>query len=210
MSTWQRVLKRLRTRLDAQRVLVLVAALYALLQVIVIGCGRWLAYDEAVYLAQVYPDVPELAFSAPRARGLVWLVAPMGSWGAPIWAIRVYVVGLSSGLLFVAFRAWIPLIGARAVWAAVAFATFWLPMFYGNEIYPNLYVALGAVAATGYLARHLTLVRKDAASRVALYKAGVAVTAIALIRPPDALVICGASYFASQHGFPQISFASGC
>lgn len=171
------------------RVLLLGVALgYAAAQLLFLRLGRYLAYDEAVYLSQVAPGVAPQPFTAPRARGLPWLLLPVA--GQPLLVIRVYLVAVHSALLLVAFRAWLPVLRARAVAAAALFASLWLTQFLGGEIFPNLLAALGGVAAAGYLAQHLTA--GDPAGDRPGRRTGVpaacavAVCLVAVVRPTEA------------------------
>jgi hypothetical protein len=143
-----------------------------------------LGWDEIVYVSQTTHGVPAAVFSAPRARGVVLLVAPVALLTSSPAAIRVYLSLLSATALALAYWPWLRIRrGAVVPLAAALFAAQWLSIFYGNEAMPNLYVAFGAVAATGWLCR-------SAAApgawppRVAL--AG-AVAFTALIRPFDAV-----------------------
>lgn len=149
--------------------------------------GRYLTYDEAIYLSQVYPDAPSLGFSAPRSRGITWLLAPVTAFEPSVGVIRGYLLCVYGVLFYLAFRAWIPVIGQRAVVAAGVFASTWLALFYGTEIYPNLLVALGAVGATGWLAQHL----RSGSSR-ALAFAAAATAFVTLIRPVDGTLLAAA------------------
>jgi len=167
--------------------LLTVTLAWTLLQLVVLWpIGRFLTYDEAIYLSQVYPDTPSLHLSAPRSRGITWLLAPVSVFEPSVGVVRGYLLALSAVLFFVAFRAWLPVLGLRAVVAAVVFGSIWVTLFYGGEIYPNLPVALGAVAATGYLARHLTA--EDVGWR-ALAAAAAATAFVTLIRPIDGSVL---------------------
>lgn len=160
---------------------------WALLQLVVLWpIGLFLTYDEAIYLSQVYPDTPALNFTAPRSRGITWLLAPVSVFEPSVGVLRGYLLGLYAVLFYLAFRAWLPVLGMRAVVAAAAFGSTWLALFYGTAIYPNLPVALGAVAATGYLARHLT---SDGPGWPALTAAAAATAFVTLIRPIDGTLL---------------------
>jgi hypothetical protein len=151
--------------------------------------GRHLVYDEAIYLSQDYSGMPPLPFSALRARGLPWLLAPVSVFGAPVSLVRLYMLLLSSAVIFLAFHAWLPLLRKRAVLAAGAFGGGWVALFYATEILPNALVALGAVAATGYLAQHLVApsLRNGTGrgGRRSLWTAALALGFVTLIRPTD-------------------------
>lgn len=169
------------------RMLLLLTLAWAVVQVVVLWpIGRYLTYDEAIYLSQVYPDVASLRFSAPRSRGITWLLAPVAVFEPSVGIVRAYAVALSAGMFFVAFRAWQPVLGRRVLLAAALFGGCWLTLFYGAELYPNLPVALGAVAATGYLARHLTA---DGPAWPSLALAAAATAFVTLIRPVDGTLL---------------------
>jgi 4-amino-4-deoxy-L-arabinose transferase-like glycosyltransferase len=150
---------------------------------------RFLGYDEAVYVTQVYPAARPIPFTAPRARGMPWLISPVSEFSPPVFIIRYYLLAVSGALLFVAFRAWIPVLRMRAVAAAALFAAGWMTLFYGTEIMPNMPVALGDIAAAGYLAQHLFRQADDRTRRRALVKAAVAVGLVAILRPTDAIFL---------------------
>jgi hypothetical protein len=165
-------------------VLLAVVLGYAAAALAVTDLSRSLAYDEAIYLSQVYSG-PALPFTAPRARGLPLLLTPLGWFDAPVPVVRGYLLTLEAGLMYLGFNAWLPVLRGRAVIAAAVFGVGWLPLFYGTEAFPNLPVAFGAVAATGYLARYLCGV----SDRAALVASSAAVTLIALIRPTEAIFV---------------------
>ena len=171
-----------------------------LLVLVVLGCAgvslavtdlhRYLAYDEAIYLSQVYPG-PALPFTAPRARGLPVLLAPLGWLDAPLPVIRGYLLIVNAGLMYLGFGAWLPVLGRRAALAAAVFGLGWLPLFYGTEVFPNLPVAFGAVASAGYLAQSLNTRMVDAGSadrdsRRPLTACAAAIALTAVVRPTEA------------------------
>jgi hypothetical protein len=168
------------------RWLLLVTICYVLSQPMLFHMDRFLSYDEAVYLSEVYPGVTPTGFTAPRARGLPWLISPVSLFSPPLIIIRCYLLLLLGALLFIAFRAWVPILRMRAVAAAALFATGWLTLFHGTEIFPNLPVALGGIAAAGYLAQHLSRHADDRTKRRALVKAAVALALVAVVRPTEA------------------------
>lgn len=182
---WRKRPGLLRLRREA-RWLLLVTAGYVFAQPLLLHMHRFLGYDEAVYVNQVYPAVTPTEFTAPRARGVPWLISPVSLFSPPFVVIRYYLLLVCGALLFVAFRAWVPVLRMRAVAAAALFATGWMTLFYGTEIMPNLPVALGDIAAAGYLAQHLSKQADDRTRRRALVKAAVAMALVAVIRPTDA------------------------
>jgi hypothetical protein len=54
-----------------------VALAFTLAQLLFVAPGLHLAWDESVYVSQVVPHVPSAYFSAPRARGVPVLIAPL-------------------------------------------------------------------------------------------------------------------------------------
>ncbi len=169
---------------DKRWLLLAVVLGYAVLALAMTDLHRGLAYDEAIYLSQVYPG-PALPFTAPRARGLPLVLTPLGWIDAPVPVVRGYLLALEAGLMYVGFNAWLPVLRGRAVIAAAVFGVGWLPLFYSTEVFPNLPVAFGAVAATGYLARYLS----GSSGRTALLACSIAVALVALIRPTEAIFI---------------------
>lgn len=159
-----------------------VAFLYAAAQLVAVTARMRLGWDETVYVSQVSPHVPAAFFSAPRARGVTLLPAPLVAFTASVAALRVWMTLLSSAGLVIAYWPWLRLLRPVTVaLAALLLAALWVTQFYGNEIMPNVYVAYGAVAATGWFA-HTIRGRRRAPLWLALSLAFVA-----LMRPGDAL-----------------------
>lgn len=164
--------------------LVLVAVGYAAVQLVAVAPGMGLGWDEVVYVSQVDPRVPATDFIAPRARGITLLVAPVALVTSSTEALRVYLCLLSALGLYASFGVWLRVRPGPVVpVAALLFASTWLALFYGNEAMPNLWVAFGAVAATGFFLR---CVRPEAGRGPAAGLA-VSVAAVALLRPPDSV-----------------------
>jgi hypothetical protein len=164
--------------------LVAVVLAFVALSLALTDLHRYLAYDEAIYLSQVYPG-PALPFTAPRARGMPVLLAPLGWIDAPLPLIRSYLLLVNAGLMYLGFNAWLPVLRGRAVAAAAVFAVAWLPLFYSTEAFPNLPVAFGLLAAAGYLARYLCA-GPETRSRRALLACAVAIALVGLFRPTEA------------------------
>ncbi|MER5279309.1 hypothetical protein ABT025_26710 [Streptomyces sp. NPDC002809] len=144
--------------------------------------GSGLGWDETVYVSQAGGDTPAAFFSAPRARGISYLVAPVTALTASTTVLRIYLAVLSAGALVGAFQVWRTLVPGRVlVCAGVLFATLWPTLFYGSMAMPNLWCALGALAATGWVARALL----RGAGRAELLGAGAAVAVVVLMRPAD-------------------------
>ncbi|MEU8106664.1 hypothetical protein AB0C18_23375 [Nonomuraea muscovyensis] len=193
--------------------LALVGLLYAVAQLVLISPRMGIGWDEAVYAGQYAAHAPPAPFSAPRARGVPLLVAPVVAMTDSVLVLRLYLTVVSSLALFGAFLVWARVRADRSVpLAALLFAGCWLSLFYGNEAMPNLYVALGGVAATGFLVLAVRAVRRSAtetgrgwdpgarqawgapggAARRLWGPAaglGAALAVVSLMRPSDALVL---------------------
>ncbi|MBP2705179.1 hypothetical protein JOL79_15290 [Microbispora sp. RL4-1S] len=177
-------------------VLALIAVAYAVIQLVVLPHTMSLEWDEAVYTSQVAPMVPDADFSAPRARGITWLVAPVAHFTVDPTAIRLWLTLVSAAGLFLAFLPWCSLLRGRVLaLAAGLFATLWVTIWYGDQVMPNLYVAYGCLLAAGcsvLTARDRRSGSRSSGSRRsgswwawAGLAAGVA--GVALLRPGDAL-----------------------
>ncbi|MFC8920060.1 hypothetical protein ACFT5C_30375 [Streptomyces sp. NPDC057116] len=161
-----------------------VAAAFTLAQLALVAPGLGLGWDETVYVSQVGPQAPAAFFSAPRARGITFLVAPVAAFTTSVEALRIWLALLSGCGLFLALRVWRRLLPAPVLAVAGAlFATLWVTLFYGPQAMPNLWVAYGALAATGFLLRAV----RNPADRWALPGLGAAVALAALMRPTDAV-----------------------
>lgn len=166
----------------------LIALAFALIQLVVVSPTLPLGWDETVYVSQVSPHVPAAYFSAPRARGITLLVAPVVAVTSSTGVLRGYLTALSAIGLVVAFWPWLRIVPRRVVaLAAALFASLWVVQFYGNAVMPNLYVAYGSVAAVGTFLRAMAP-RNGGRGVLALLAASVAF--VTLVRPPDAAYLC--------------------
>ncbi|MEV5893364.1 hypothetical protein [Nonomuraea fuscirosea] len=157
---------------------------YAVVQLVAVAPGMGLGWDEVVYVSQVDPRVPAAEFIAPRARGITLLVAPVVLVTSSTEALRVYLCLLSALGLYASFGVWLRVRPGPVVpVAALLFASTWLALFYGNEAMPNLWVAFGAVAATGFFLRCV----RPGAGRGPAAGLALSVAAVALLRPPDSV-----------------------
>ncbi|MBC2905531.1 hypothetical protein [Streptomyces cupreus] len=172
-----------RTRGNA--LLAAVAGAFTAAQLLLVPPSMGLGWDEAVYVSQVDDQAPAAFFSAPRARGVSLLVAPIASWSSSTSLLRVYLAVLSGIALFLALRAWRGLFPARVLAAGGAlFASLWVTLFYAPQAMPNLWVALGALLAVGCFLRARAADRPD---RRALWGVAVGATLMAVMRPTDAV-----------------------
>jgi hypothetical protein len=160
-----------------------VAFLYGAAQIVAVTTRMRLGWDETVYVSQVSPHVPTAFFSAPRARGITLLPAPLVAVTASLAALRVYMTVLSSVGLVLAYWPWVRLLRpVTAALAALLPAALWMVQFYGNAVMPNIYVAYGAVAAVGWFVH---TVRGEV--RLAPLWLTLSLAFVALMRPGDAL-----------------------
>ncbi|MGW7522271.1 hypothetical protein [Streptomyces sp. NPDC054783] len=161
-----------------------VAAAFTLAQLLLVRPGMGLGWDEAVYVSQVSPQAPAAFFSAPRARGVSLLVAPVASWSTSTALLRTYLAVLSGLALYLALRAWRGLFPVRVLALSGALlASLWVTLFYGPQAMPNYWVAVGALAAVGCFLR----VRAGRADRSALWGLAASAALMALMRPMDAV-----------------------
>ncbi|MGW2365759.1 hypothetical protein ACWCZ5_09295 [Streptomyces sp. NPDC001667] len=171
-----------------------VALLYGIAQLCYAVAHMNLGWDETVYLSQVDPRHPAAFFSAPRSRGITFLVAPVAAVTSSPLAVRVALVLLSSAALYAAFKVWEPLLGRlRPALAAALLGSLWITVLSGPQVMPNLWVALTAVAAVGWFLR----TRAEAGRRRALAGLALSLAAATLFRAPDGvwlalplLVVC--------------------
>ncbi|WP_058041873.1 hypothetical protein [Streptomyces roseifaciens] len=172
--------------------MVWVAVAFGVVQLVVVPLRLPLGWDEAVYVSQVSPRVPAAYFSAPRARGISWLAAPAVLLSASVVVLRAWMLTLATAGLVAAFWPWRRLVGETVTAAAAAaFAGLWVVQFYAGEVMPNLYVAYGATAATGWFLRAAATAGAGPGRRGVWAWAGVAVSVAftALMRPPDAVFL---------------------
>ncbi|MEV0371826.1 hypothetical protein AB0I10_18680 [Streptomyces sp. NPDC050636] len=159
-----------------------VALAFVAVQLLLVVPGSGLGWDEIVYVSQVQDGTPTAFFSAPRARGISYLVAPVAALTASTTALRVYLAVMSGGGLFLALWVWRRLVPAPVLGCAgLLFASLWVTLLYGPRAMPNLWCALGSLAATGWFLR-AARTRTDPG---ALLGAGTAVAFVTLMRPAD-------------------------
>jgi hypothetical protein len=164
--------------------LVVVAIAYTVVMYVVLVPVATLGADESVYASQVNPRVPPLKFSAPRARGITYLIAPILHAASSTVAMRAYLAVLAGVLLVVAYWPWLRVLNRTRVvpLAALVFASLWVTQFYGADDMPNAWVAFCAIAAVGWFVRFGTDRRT-----ANLFGVAIAMAAIALLRPSDAV-----------------------
>ncbi|MFF8031919.1 MULTISPECIES: hypothetical protein [unclassified Streptomyces] len=151
----QRSAPRTSRRRHGTGPLAAVAAVFALAQIVLVRPVLGLGWDEIVYVSQVTSHHPAAFFSAPRARGVSLLVAPVASWSSSTVLLRVYLALLSGFGLYLALRSWRGLFPTRVLVTAGAFlASLWVTLFYGPQAMPNHWVAIGALITVGSFLRY--------------------------------------------------------
>ncbi|NNN30834.1 hypothetical protein HLK59_10735 [Streptomyces sp. S3(2020)] len=158
--------------------LAVVAGAFVLAQLVLVRPWMGLGWDETVYVSQVGAQAPPSYFSAPRARGISLLVAPIASWSTSTALLRVYLAVLSGIGLYLALRVWRGVFPSRVLAGAGAlFASLWVTLYYGPQAMPNYWVAIGALVCVGSFLR--------APANPWGIAAGAAL--MALMRPTDAV-----------------------
>ncbi|MFF9167712.1 MULTISPECIES: hypothetical protein [unclassified Streptomyces] len=161
-----------------------VAAAFVAAQLVLVRPGIGLGWDETVYVSQVSGHAPAAYFSAPRARGVSLLVAPIASWSSSTPLLRVYLSLLSGLALYLALRSWRGLLPTRVVALGGAlFASLWVTLFYGPEAMPNYWVATGGLAAVGCFLR----AQADRTPRGPVWGLAASAALMAWMRPTDAV-----------------------
>ncbi|MDQ0841743.1 hypothetical protein [Streptomyces sp. V1I6] len=161
-----------------------VAAAYTVVQLALAVFGTGLGWDESVYVSQVARGSEAAFFSAPRARGITFLVAPVTALTSSVEVLRVFLAVLSGAGLFAALAVWRTLLPPRVLaLAGGLFAGLWITVFYGPQVMPNLWVALGALFTVGCFLR----AARDPFDRAGLLGTGAGLVFVALMRPSDAV-----------------------
>ncbi|MEV0415151.1 hypothetical protein AB0I68_31240 [Streptomyces sp. NPDC050448] len=161
-----------------------VAAGYAVVQLLIAVPGTGLGWDETVYVSQVSHASPAAFFSAPRARGITYLVAPVAAITSSVRVLRVYLAVLAAAGLLLSLWVWRRLLPTPVpALAGGLFAGLWMTVFYGPQAMPNLWVAFGALFTVGCFLR----AARYPADRLALAGVASGVAFAALMRPGDAV-----------------------
>src|SRR6266478_3424469 len=134
--------------------LVAVGAAFTTAELLFVSPRMGLSWDESVYVSQVSGHVPAAWFDPARARGVPLLVAPAAALTSSVVALRVY-LSLACGLgLTLALWTWRRL---RPAWvlglAGVLFGGLWVAQYYGPQAMPDMWPALGGLAAVGCFLR---------------------------------------------------------
>ncbi|MBG0850630.1 hypothetical protein I2W78_01845 [Streptomyces spinoverrucosus] len=157
------------------------AGAFTVAQLLLVPPVMGLGWDETVYVSQVGDQAPAAFFSAPRARGVSVLVAPIASWSTSTALLRVYLALLAGLGLYLALRSWRGLFPPRVLATAGAlFGTLWVTLYYGPQAMPNYWVAIGALICVGCFVR----AREGGP---ALWGVAASAALMALMRPTDAV-----------------------
>jgi hypothetical protein len=144
-----------------------------------------LSWDEVVYVSQVSGHAPAAWFDPARARGVPLLVAPVAALTGSVAALRVYLSVVSGFGLTLALWAWRRL---RPAWvlglAGVVFGGLWVAQYYGPQAMPDMWSALGGLAAVGCF-----LCWARSGGSWPLGGLGASVAFVALVRPGDAVYL---------------------
>ena len=195
--------------------LVAVGVAYTVAQLIFVSLRMGLSWDESVYVSQVSAHAPAAYLDPARARGVPLIVAPVALLTSSVTALRVYLAVLSGAGLTLALWTWR---GLRPAWvlglAGVMFGGLWVAQYYGPQAMPDIWSALGGLAAVGCFCRWAfggggtdgggtggggtggggtggggTGVR-GLGGGWALAGLGVSVAFVTLVRPGDAVYLC--------------------
>jgi hypothetical protein len=167
--------------------LVAVGVAFTAAELLFVSPRMGLSWDEAVYVSQVSGHAPAAWFDPARARGVPLLVAPVAALTSSVAALRVY-LSVASGLgLTVALWTWRRL---RPAWvlglAGVLFGGLWVAQYYGPQAMPDMWSALGGLAAVGCFLQGDGRALGGLGSRAGL---GASVAFVTLVRPGDAVYL---------------------
>jgi hypothetical protein len=166
--------------------LIAVCVAHVLLPFWILGGHFPLGWDETVYVSQIDPHHVAGYFSAPRARGVALLTAPVSLITPSLTALRAWLAFLSGVGLYAGMRPWLRVVGGWTVpLAAALWSGLWVSLFYGNAAMPNQWIALAALAATGWFVVAL----REPARRSAWVGFGAALAIAALMRPSDSVAL---------------------
>ena len=179
---------RLGERITPRAWLAIVAALFFVAQVLLVR-DLPLGWDESIYASQDDPRRPALLFTAPRARGMPWIAAPLQQVTGSTVGLRVYLAVLASVALYLAYAVWLRVRPDASVpLAALGFGSLWITLFYAPSLMPNVPVALAGVLATGAL----LCAALGRGPRWLPWAGGAAIAVATLIRPGDVVPQVGA------------------
>jgi hypothetical protein len=165
--------------------LVAAGAAFTAAELLFVSPRMGLSWDEVVYVSQVSGHAPAAWFDPARARGVPLLVAPVAALTGSVAALRVYLSVVSGFGLTLALWAWRRL---RPAWvlglAGVVFGGLWVAQYYGPQAMPDMWSALGGLAAVGCFLRWVR-----SGGSWSLGGLGASVAFVTLVRPGDAVYL---------------------
>jgi len=189
--------------LDSGWWLVGVGLAYTAVQLLFVSLRMGLSWDESVYVSQVSGHAPAAYFDPARARGVPLIVAPVALVTSSVTALRVYLAVLSG--LGLTLALW-TCRGLRPAWvlglAGVMFGGLWVAQYYGPQAMPDIWSAVGGLAAVGCFCRWAfdgggtgnggtgNGGTGGGEGTRALAGLGVSVAFVTLVRPGDAVYLC--------------------
>src|SRR5215469_4171610 len=171
------------------------------------------SWDETVYVSQISKHTPGMPWAAERARGMPLLVAPVTLLTGSPTALRLYLALLAGLGLALGLLAWR---GLRPAWvlalAGVPFGGLWIAQAEAPLVFPNYWVAVGALSGVGLFLRGVT---RQASPRQVLILLTAATAFTAVMRPADALfifaplIVAAAAYKKWRSPFVLLAMISG-
>ncbi|WP_327353823.1 hypothetical protein [Streptomyces sp. NBC_01304] len=189
----QRAPARSGGRRPPHRSLLGVCAAYVLVSAALVPVTLPLGWDEIVYASRFDPYAPATPFSAPRTRGVPLLLSPVASWSDSAVLLRVWLLLLAGGALYLGFRPWLRVLARRPSAVAVAaglYGGLWFVLLYAGAAMPNHYTAMGAVGAVGCFVR-------QPPGRVGLLGIAAGLALATLMRPNDGAALALPLLFAA-------------
>lgn len=165
--------------------LVAAGAAFTAAELLFVSTRMGLSWDEVVYVSQMSGHAPAAWFDPARARGVPLLVAPPAALTGSVAALRVYLSVASGFGLTLALWAWR---GLRPGWllglAGLVFGGLWVAQYYGPQAMPDMWSALGGLAAVGCFLRWVRF-----GGSWSLGGLGASVAFVTLVRPGDAVYL---------------------
>jgi hypothetical protein len=178
---------------DSRWWLVAAGAAFTTAELLFVSPRMGLSWDEVVYVSQVSGHAPAAWFDPARARGVPLLVAPLAALTGSVAALRVYLSVASGFGLTLALWTWRLL---RPAWllglAGLLFGGLWVAQYYGPQAMPDMWSALGGLAAVGCFLRWVRF-----GGSWSLGGLGASVAFVTLVRPGDAVYLAAPLVVAS-------------
>jgi hypothetical protein len=173
--------------------LVAAGAAFTAAELLFVSPRMGLSWDEVVYVSQVSGHTPAAWFDPARARGVPLLVAPLAALTGSVAALRVYLSVASGFGLALALWTWRRL---RPAWllglAGLLFGGLWVAQYYGPQAMPDMWSALGGLAAVGCFLHWVRF-----GGSWSLGGLGASVAFVTLVRPGDAVYLAAPLIVAS-------------